>query len=437
MVHKQCRICGFWITTRDKHCPDCAIIKPYIDQEPIEDQLGVAKDNLYTTRIVLSRQLKVTEGIKATEGILACALAGIFILSWTAVSWILKNEGTVIGGVIGSVAGGLISLSYVVVIALFRRPREGNIASEYFGSLFSGWVFGWIIGMIIGTLISGFRATAHAFVMFIGFGLILWIGERIGRLLRPLIRWIGRQLRSLIGRTLGRIATVQQRRLSRLSPQSLRQAQETIEHRLKGFADSEERLREVKHRIEQEAAKEQWQTVRATLEMAIATVQRQRDRYLVKLWEISLVRWQNKLEPIADDWDKLTYEECDRRLHSLASMQKSGVPMLWGWEKTDLASIPDGKRCITRIREGLEVCHQLRRALLAKQAALAVKNIAPLDEVLDPIAIPAALGRLELLNARAAIGEFSSAFRDLEAEHERLQIEDDVSRELQQVLRPY
>ena len=63
---------------------------------------------------------------------------------------------------------------------------------------------------------------------------------------------------------------------------------------------------------------EQWKRVRETLSVAVDTVHNQSVRYNLKLTEIKLVRWQNRLSPLLYGWEGLTYEQIEGRLKPLA-----------------------------------------------------------------------------------------------------------------------
>lgn len=216
---------------------------------------------------------------------------------------------------------------------------------------------------------------------------------------------------------------------------SLRQDEETIQQRLADIAGREKRIGEMRQKVSKEAQIEptaefsdRWQKVSYALDSAHTILSRQRERYHAKLWEIALVRWQNTLEPLAADWETLTHETCNHRLRLLEAARDRGQAFLSEWEGIDLTDMPEGARCVSRLKQALETCEQLREALIVQQAALAVKGIAPMDEALQPALVPSeALRSLDVFNARAAIGEFSSAFGELEAEYARLRSEEELA----------
>ena len=214
---------------------------------------------------------------------------------------------------------------------------------------------------------------------------------------------------------------------------SLRQSEETIQHRLADIAGREKRLFEMRHKIAAEMAageetSERWGKVRFALDSAATILSRSREKYHAKLWEIALVRWQNTLEPLAADWETLTHESCNYRLRQLEHSRDRGESFLREWEGVDLTDLPEGARCVERLRQALDTCDKLREALIVQQAAIAVKGIAPMDDALHPSLLPSeGLKSLDIFNARAAIGEFSSAFGELEAEYARLRSEEELA----------
>jgi len=220
--------------------------------------------------------------------------------------------------------------------------------------------------------------------------------------------------------------------LGRRQTSSLRQKEETIQQRLSDIASREKRLAEARQRVLNEAGQEEsserWQKVNAALDSAADILARQRERYHAKLWEIALVRWQNTLEPLAADWESLTHETVNHRLRLLEAARDRGQDYLKEWECVDVTDLPEGASCVARLKTALDTCEKLREALIVQQAALAVKGIAPMDEALQPsLATNDALRSLDVFNARAAIGEFSSAFNELEAEYARLRSEEELA----------
>jgi hypothetical protein len=226
--------------------------------------------------------------------------------------------------------------------------------------------------------------------------------------------------------------------LARRPFRSLRQDEELIQQRLADIATREKRLAEVRQRVREqvengklETVQETWNRVVPVLDSAAATLTRQRERYHAYLWVIALLRWQNTIEPLAADWETLTHETVNHRLRLLDVARERGEMYLREWEGVDLSEIIEAARCVERLKLALESCSKLREALIVQQAALAVKGIAPMEETFSSnLTATDALKSLDIFNARAAIGEFNTAFGELEAEYSRLRSEEELAEQV-------
>lgn len=209
----------------------------------------------------------------------------------------------------------------------------------------------------------------------------------------------------------------------------LRNDEETIRQRLNDISVREQRLEETRKQVAEQGSDSKWQKARQMIDSAGGILAKQRDSYHAKLWEIALVRWQNALEPLAADWESLTHETCNQRVRQLERLQEQGNRYLSDWEGVDLTELPEARRCLERLRKALETCDQLREALIVEQARLAVRGIAPVEDALNAAQSTsgAALHALDVFNARAALGEFETAFDELEAEYNRLKSEDELA----------
>ncbi|MBB6053125.1 hypothetical protein [Armatimonas rosea] len=274
-------------------------------------------------------------------------------------------------------------------------------------------------GGFIGAVIGGFLMAG------MGVAVGLAVGISLGVLLGADKEWSPPELTNLAKRMI----------------ECLRNDEETIRQRLNDIAQREKHLEETRQQVAvsggDAATQERWNKVRQTIDSAAGVLAKQRDRYHAKLWEIALVRWQNALEPLASDWESLTHEACNQRLRQLERLRDQGKQYLDDWEGVDLTDLPEARRCLERLRNALESCDQLREALIVEQARLAVVGIAPVDEALSTSMSTSstALHALDVFNARAALGEFESAFDDLEAEYNRLRSEDELAQQVTLVQR--
>ncbi|WP_395095293.1 hypothetical protein [Armatimonas sp.] len=274
-------------------------------------------------------------------------------------------------------------------------------------------------GGFIGAVIGGFLMAG------MGVAVGVAVGVSLGVLLGADKEWAPPELSQLAKRVID----------------CLRNDEETIRQRLSDIAQREQRLEETRQQVVTSvgdaATHERWSKVRQTIDSAAGVLSKQRDRYHAKLWEIALVRWQNALEPLAADWESLTHEACNQRLRQLERLRAQGKQYLDDWKGVDLTDLPEARRCLERLRNALESCDQLREALIVEQARLAVQGIAPVEEALTSTLGTgnAALHSLDVFNARAALGEFESAFDELEAEYNRLRSEDELAEKVTLVQR--
>jgi hypothetical protein len=274
-------------------------------------------------------------------------------------------------------------------------------------------------GGFVGAVIGGFLMAG------MGVAVGLAVGISLGVLLGADKEWSPPELTNIAKRVI----------------ECLRNDEETIRQRLNDIAQREKHLEETRQQVAvsvgDAATQERWNKVRQTIDSAAGVLVKQRDRYHAKLWEIALVRWQNALEPLAADWELLTHEACNQRLRQLERLRDQGKQYLDDWEGVDLTDLPEARRCLERLRNALESCDQLREALIVEQARLAVVGIAPVDEALSTSmgTSNTALHALDVFNARAALGEFESAFDELEAEYNRLRSEDELAEQVTLVQR--
>ena len=168
--------------------------------------------------------------------------------------------------------------------------------------------------------------------------------------------------------------------------------------------------------------------------------------------EIEIVRWQNKLAPLIFETDDLSYEEIDKRLIAIEKARIDGKQMLERLqnlqklrarigstssvqELSRIGSFTDAQELSNRIEETIASCTKLHDALLSQQAVIALKGVTPLKDALTPTEKPmGSLRELEVFNIQVAITDFSSSFKELEAEYVRVQSEDDVGQQISQMI---
>jgi hypothetical protein len=217
---------------------------------------------------------------------------------------------------------------------------------------------------------------------------------------------------------------------------TLKSSENIIKRRIEDLKAREQQLSSVMARAKHNTG-EQWEKVRKTLEGAVEIVRGQSERYQMKLTEIRLVRWQNRLAPQLYGWEGLNYEQTEARLKALETSRGLGSEIrskILEYKKT-LGETPDVKELMSRMNATLASYKKVHEGLVARQAVLALQGVSPVREALSPASYPTA-GRREgeVFNAHAAITDFSSSFTELEAEYTRLQSEGDVAEEIGRIL---
>jgi len=213
------------------------------------------------------------------------------------------------------------------------------------------------------------------------------------------------------------------------APEHLALFEWTIRQRLRELATRERQLRAIEDGVNSEEPKVEWQHVNVVLVTARGALHRQRSAYRAKLCEVWLVRLENTLTGAGANLETLSDPQCGRRLDAVAMAIDQSEAQFAEWLTEDDEA--PGNPATERLRRLVEIGNQLRQQLLAQRAVIAVRHVAspptPLPQLEPPRLGPAPE---HTLTARVELGEFSSAFRALEAENARLLAEEVVTKEL-------
>jgi len=217
---------------------------------------------------------------------------------------------------------------------------------------------------------------------------------------------------------------------------TLKGSESIIERRITELKARDQQLSAVIERAKNNKG-EQWERVRQTLKEALNTVRDQSARYQMKLTEIKLVRWQNRLAPMLYGWEGLNYEQNEARLKALETKRTIGSEIeakVAEYLKV-LGDTPEVRELSKRLGETIASYNNVHEGLVARQAVLALQGVSPVREALSPASYPTGGKREgEVFNAQAAITDFSSSFVELEAEYARLQGEEEVARDVRRIL---
>ncbi|HQU82405.1 MAG TPA: hypothetical protein PKY59_04735 [Pyrinomonadaceae bacterium] len=176
-------------------------------------------------------------------------------------------------------------------------------------------------------------------------------------------------------------------------------------------------------------------SVRQTLLSAREIVSSQIARYEIQNQKIELVRLQNSVLPFIFSLDDLNDFQIENGLVT-AGNNKTEVGKL----KQKLAIIDEDnlpvqtlnekRHFLSQLQETENSCAKLREALLSKQAAQALKGIAPIEENLKLPSLSDAVHSAETFNLQATLTDFSESFEELEREYKRVRAESKASEKL-------
>lgn len=205
------------------------------------------------------------------------------------------------------------------------------------------------------------------------------------------------------------------RQFGQTSPNSLHRSETLVQERLRELATRQTRIYDMLQGNDPEKTFSSHPLpLLETLQQALTTLQVQQDHYRAKLWEIALLRWQNRLKPLIEDWQSLTYEQCQIYLNMLTEMEVNGQALLHEYKTLSRATAAE-KESLARWEQTLEKIQEMRQALQAKQIAVTVKGISRFDNEI-PI----------VFNDLADAWEFSASLQELEEEYFRLKSEAEI-----------
>ncbi len=211
------------------------------------------------------------------------------------------------------------------------------------------------------------------------------------------------------------------------SDSHLRATDKMIQRRLAEIKARQIEIAQTQARIAGEGSGDRWEKARELLAKSITMLARQRDNYEAQHWEIELIRWQNKLEPLASDLETINREEVDFRRPACAELQDEGRKLL---EEATLV-LPEGNDSLNHIREGIASAEDLRQELMAQEALVALRGVTPLDDVMNTQSV--SFDRPDMFRARvSAMKEIANSFDVLEAEYQRMVAEEGLALGLKQ-----
>lgn len=177
--------------------------------------------------------------------------------------------------------------------------------------------------------------------------------------------------------------------------------------------------------VKREGASGQWEKIADLLDNAEQALAKQREGCRAQLLDIRIVRWLNRLEPLAYDLGYCGVNQLAERVRQCVALQALGAELV----AEALETFGPEHPALLRARRGLESAEVLRQHLVAQQALAAVRGATGIGE--QPEAdLPTTQGP-DLFAARVeALAELASATLEIEAAHARLMAETEVAQQL-------
>lgn len=218
------------------------------------------------------------------------------------------------------------------------------------------------------------------------------------------------------------------------NPDNLINKQQIIESRLSELISRYKQIETVLGRIKSSDG-EKLKFVEQKLLSAREIVTSQIARYELQNHKIGLVRLQNSVSPFLFFHNRLTEPETEQGLLTIerAKYEIGKIRQtLTNYVAIEFPAetLDEKSHFLLQLDDTENSCEKLREALLSKQAAHALKGIAPIEESLQLPETKDAVHSAETFNLQTILTDFSESFDELEREYRRVRAESEVSRKL-------
>ena len=208
----------------------------------------------------------------------------------------------------------------------------------------------------------------------------------------------------------------------------LRRDEVRIEERIHAFKIRLERIGDVRGNLKNSTRDQTKDSVGNILDNSENLIRQYQMRYRVELLKVELIRWQNKIEAIAYGSDNITYQQVSVRIRELTPIIEEGRGHLERLKEDEAAETREGEDTIANLTASLQNTEDLYDALIAQQAKLAILGISPIES--KERKIGEVDKNLSDISSRAAASRFSSSLTELEAEFDRIQAEEELTKEI-------
>ncbi len=156
---------------------------------------------------------------------------------------------------------------------------------------------------------------------------------------------------------------------------------------LRHFTEIEQALRRLanlRRRLDSEPRHASNQFLVSVVDQADAKLAGAAHRYRCELAKLELVRWRNRLEPLAKPPPGVEQDQ-QARLEALAEQRAVGRKLLATWRAAGLEQHEVGRLTAEQLRRWLETCDRLLERLIASQAQRVISGMATVELVPPPM----------------------------------------------------
>ncbi len=218
-------------------------------------------------------------------------------------------------------------------------------------------------------------------------------------------------------------------------PRSLLAVRDDLNARIGALNDSGKRIAALRAKLTADLAGAQSKSALDVLQAAAQASLRQHDRLSAELWRVSLLQWQNQLQPALAAWRTLDDQGAEAEVQRVERARAELQRLVSGWMAQPLANTDAGTLVLVHAGKLDQACEALKRALLLRQA-MAIAATAPgVAEAFDRSAVaPDVQGQLDVLREKDELGEFLTAGSESADEAQRIRAEQDAVGEVERLL---
>ena len=240
------------------------------------------------------------------------------------------------------------------------------------------------------------------------------IGSRVGRAYGP--RWL-------------------EHSVDAKRPRSVLAVRDDLHRRIATLNASGLRIAALRAQLSAELPAEQAVGALDVLDAAAQASVRHHERLATELWRVTLVQWQNQLQPALATWRSLGDRQAEQELARLDRARTDLQRTCDDWQRQPLAATDAGKQVLAQANKLDRACESLKRALLLRQAVAIAQGAPGIADAYDRRTIPAeVLDQLDVLRERAELGDYLKSPTDATDEAERLRAQTEAVVEIERIL---